>query len=386
MKAPRSYTREDIVEIHTLGVPPLLNMLLDYFTKKGAHMAQAGEFTRRAFLNGRIDLAQAESVLNIIKARNERELVLAVRQLKGDFSNHTQRLNEMMKRLLSRLELSLDFSDQDIAIITGEEIKKSVAKLISELSRLLKGQQETAVFKEGVSLVICGMPNVGKSSLFNRLLKKERAVVMPLAGTTRDVIEADFKIKGHGFRLFDTAGLGKTRDKTGIQEIAARKTRGIIEQADMFLFVIDGSRPVSNEDIKILRRLPPERVLLIINKSDLNQKISDQVIRRKLKYKDIICRVSALKGNGITELAKRLNGLLKESKTDKSSAPYIISARYRENLSRALESLKRAKSTPSAELVAFELREALNQLGNITGATTPDDVLNNIFSRFCIGK
>ncbi|MBI4833726.1 MAG: tRNA uridine-5-carboxymethylaminomethyl(34) synthesis GTPase MnmE [Planctomycetes bacterium] len=393
MKTPGSYTGEDIAEIHTFGVPPLLKILLDYFISKGARLAQPGEFTRRAFLNNRMDLTQAESVLAIIKARNDRELSMAVNQLKGDFSNETHCLNKTIKDLLSRLELSLDFSDQDIEIIKDGEIRNSVDKLIREISGLLKGEQSKTVFKEGISLVICGRPNVGKSSLFNRLLKKERAVVMPLAGTTRDVIEADFKVKGHGYRLFDTAGLGKTNDKTGIQEIAARQTKGVIGQADMFLFVIDGSRQVCDEDLKILRRLPPERVLLIINKSDLAQpaspsggKATDESVRRKLKYKGIICRVSALKGSGITELAKHLKGLLKESKTDKSSAPYIISARYRENLTRALDALKRAKNTPSTELVAFELREALNHIGNITGATTPEDVLNNIFARFCIGK
>lgn len=382
MKKPHSYTREDVVEIHTLGIPPLLDLLIRYFIKKGARLAEPGEFTRRAYLNGRIDLAQAEAVLSIIKSRNEKELLLAQQELAGHFSGQINEVSRKLRDLLARLELSLDFSDQDIEIITSKQIRGELDKLIKILSELLVQRQTGTIYKEGITAVLCGKPNVGKSSLFNRLIRKERAIVTPIAGTTRDVIESEFDLNSTRVRLFDTAGVGVI-PRTTLGKLTAEKTTLMLKNVDIYLLVVDGSCGLDAADMRICRQITPQRTIVLINKSDLKHRLTIKKARRRLHFRGDVFYTSARTGVGLSKVWRYLK---ERPQVDKSSSGRMINLRWQEELSNALATLKGIRHINETELVALELREVLNFLGTISGITTPDDILNQIFSRFCIGK
>ena len=389
MKSPHSYTREDIVEIHILGIPQFLDILLKYFIQKGARLAQPGEFTKRAFLNGRIDLAQAESVISIIKSGSKRELALSNQLLQGYFSRKIAGIENAVKDLLIQIELSLDFSDQDISIITNNQFSNRLQILINEISWFLKSRGQSAVFNEKLSIALCGMPNAGKSSLFNRLIGRNKAIVTPIPGTTRDVIESEVILNGNKLSLLDTAGIdatGNKRDATGkhLHKIALFKSKEAITNADIFLFVLDASRKTTNNNLSLLSKLLPERTIIVVNKSDLSVKAGLTVIKNISEYG--LCRVSALKGWGLKELKAKISAIIARQKTDKSVSPQIINARIRGKLAKTLEHLREAGKSNTADIIAFEIREALNEIGDASGTTTPDAVLNQIFSGFCIGK
>jgi tRNA modification GTPase len=385
MRAPRSYTREDVLELHCHGGMLVVERILDLTLRAGARLAEPGEFTRRAFLNGRIDLVQAEAVMDIIAARTDAALHLAQRQRGGVLSRRIQEIRELLLHALALVEAYIDFPEDDLGETDVSAIHTSLQEARELMVRLLDGFDEGRILREGVSALIIGKPNAGKSSLLNRLLNENRAIVTHLPGTTRDIIEETISLGGLAVRLLDTAGIRHTDDV--IEQEGINRALEKIPQADLILFVLDGSRPFDAEDRLILDALQGSRVIAAINKSDLP---------RVLRLPDDGSRLpqfsfSAESGEGVEELkgAVRSRFISGES-LDNREFVAISRARHRDALVSADACLSGCidglDSSCSLELLAVDLREALAAVGEVTGYATNDELLDRIFSSFCIGK
>ncbi len=383
MKAPKTYTREDVVEIHSHGGYFVQQKILSLVLEQGARLAEPGEFTKRAFLNGRIDLLQAESVLAIIESESESELECALAQLDGKVSRRIGRIKENIKTALALVEAQIDFPDEDVNV-NLEEIFHSLRKAHRDVLYLLESYSSGRIIREGYLVLLVGRTNVGKSSLLNEMVLKEKAIVTPYPGTTRDLIEEVIKINGMKFKIVDTAGFRDPKDpveKEGIERVKRK-----IPEADLILWVIDGSSGIVDEDLKIYEEIKGFDLLAVINKIDLDQKVDMDFFS---KNGTPFVKTSALTGLGIEDLKEAMYRRLIR-KSPKRGRIVITSARHRDVLSRTRDCLERAnsgleKGIPD-ELIAFELREALNSVCEITGEVYSDEILAEIFSRFCIGK
>lgn len=393
MKQPYSYTKEDVVEIHTLGSPPIVEMLLCSILSKGnqakrsIRLSQPGEFTKRAFLHGRIDLAQAESVIRIIRAQTDRELQIAVTQLTGDISQQIKHMQNEMVSLCSCIEASIDFSDQDIELISSREIMNRLEVVKKDISHLLVQSETGKIFQEGIDAVLYGKSNVGKSSLINALLGKRRSVVSGIPGTTRDVVTDILEIKGLRFKLMDTAGMDDTKDV--VLSRAMEKTLSALKSAHVILLVFDGSADMGEQ----LREMETpdlfDNVIVIINKSDLQKEGSFSGLPAKLKKYPLV-HTSTLTGEGLEKLKELLIETVVGGLINLSESPSIFNVRQREALQRSLQSVQQAmesvKNNESYEFITLDLRTAIDTLGEIVGEVTTDNILDKIFSEFCIGK
>lgn len=388
-KAPHSYTKEDVVEINCHGGVFVTQRILALVIKNGARLARPGEFTFRAFLNGRIDLAQAEAVADLIHAKTEASRLSSFAQLEGFLSQELKEISHKLIDFCSLLELELDFSEEEIELLNRSDFITEVKEVQRKLQRLTASFQMGRLAREGVKLVITGKPNVGKSSLLNRLAKEDRAIVTEIPGTTRDPLEVQLDINGMLFRVFDTAGIKKSSDR--IEQEGIRRAWKHLESADIIIHVFDGSFRLEKEDNEItdkIKSLKPLRVLRVINKCDLQQQIEkDQINKDNVP----IITVSATRGDGIDELEKQLYQDVIEMEKNVSSENVIVTnVRHWETLTKALacldEAIHEAEAEVSSEFIALYLRDALNYLGQITGQVTSEDILNNIFSKFCIGK
>ena len=390
MLAPRSYTREDVVELHTVGAPPLLAELVDALTGEGARPAEPGEFTRRAFLNGRLDLTQAEAVQAVIGARSEAELRVSQAQLGGAFRNLVEGLRADVLRLLAEVEASIDFTDQDIRLIEPADVAAR-AEGLKERVESVAGAGPAAPPKDGVATAICGLPNAGKSSLLNALAGRNRAIVTHVPGTTRDTVEHTVEVGGVQFRLIDTAGVRRTG--RSVEEQAIERTNLALESADLVLLVIDGSRRFAPGASKLWEGATARRVgaavIAVVNKSDLDRGIS-MAAEGRLAQRCPVVNVSAVSGDGLDELRAEMSAAVRSDAMDRSAHAFWVGARHRASLGRAVEALSRAREALADglgfEFAAVDLRGALAALGDIVGITTDDDVLDTIFSQFCIGK
>jgi len=387
MRAPRTYTREDTVEINCHGGPVPLRKVLDLTLHAGAQLAEPGEFTRRAFRNGRIDLAQAESVLDVIEASTEDSLVLALEGLKGGLSKRIEHLGGALVDLLGTLEATIEFPEEELGVPAGPEVLKTVSLLISEISCLLAMGERTRPYRDGVRVTIVGKPNVGKSTLFNRILDRDRAIVSSTPGTTRDTLEEHINLKGVPIVLTDTAGLGTSRDRLAGE--AVLRARRAMEQADFLLVVVDGSRELSGEDYRLLRRARRYPGLLVMNKADLPQVLDTERLGPAGPVEDTMA-VSASTGCNLEKLLELMTHSILNRVSRACPGEVLLNLRQSTCLKRARDSLRRAEEAASAgvpeELMATEVKSALAELGGITGATTSEDVLESVFSRFCIGK
>jgi tRNA modification GTPase len=388
MRAPKSYTREDVVELHTFGSAPLLAALTEALLAAGARPAEAGEFTRRAFLNGRIDLTQAEAVQAIIQARSEAELRLSQAQVGGAFRDAVEALRLEMAELLALIEASIDFVDQDIEWLAPEDAAQRLGELAERVASLA-GAEPAAPPKTGIATAICGPPNAGKSSLLNALAECDRAIVTPVAGTTRDTIEHPATFGGATFRLIDTAGIRRTDE--AIEGEAIRRSSNEFTTADLVLMVLDGSAEMSEEVRSLWNRLAslPVPVIAVVNKADLPQRVTagDE---GGLAHRGSVVAVSARTGAGLDALRSEMVRLVRSASIDLSAHNFWLGSRHREALRRAAEALGAARKAfddaLGPEFAAADLQAALVALGEIVGRTTPDEVLDTIFSRFCIGK
>ncbi len=387
MRAPNSYTREDVVEISCHGGPHVLKRIVGALLSPHVRMAQPGEFTRCAFLNGRIDLAQAEAVMDLIRAQSEAGAAAAVAQLRGGLSAEIRTLQERLVVLLVEVEASIDFSEEGLEFAPHDALVVSVDEALAEVRRLLATADRGRIVREGASVVIAGRPNVGKSSLLNVLLRENRAIVTPIPGTTRDTIEEVADLGGIAVRLSDTAGVRQTSDP--VESEGIRRTRDAVEGADVILAVFDGSEPLADDDrVWLLAELKGRPVIAVANKADLAQRVDMKAVSQALGGATIL-RVSTLTRHGIDALTHEIVDRLGGGVAAKEGA-FVTKLRHVEALTRSKASLIHLQETLAArgphECLALDLRGAVDALGEILGTVTTDDVLNEIFSKFCIGK
>ncbi len=386
MCAPCSYTKEDIVEINCHGGVVAMRKVLDLVLANGARLAEPGEFTRRAFLNGRIDLAQAESVLVIINAKTDLSLECASSQLKGDLSAEIFALKEKILDILALLEANIDFPEDDIDTASYRKLAVILTGVSQKLKNLLNSSNHGKILREGINLVIAGRANVGKSSLLNALLKQERAIVTPIAGTTRDVIEEILDLKGIPLKIADTAGIIEPKDL--IEKEALKRSRDYFDRADLILLTFDGSQPLAKHDRELISRAKGRQVVVVLNKCDLKSKIEIDEIRAVFPR---IVKISSLKSLGLEKLENEIADLIWGGEVKEASNEVIVSnARHIQNLKKAQEAVKEAseslKSGLSIELIAESLKISKNYLARVTGEVFEEDILDRIFEKFCIGK
>jgi tRNA modification GTPase len=391
MKAPHTYTKEDIVEINCHGGPISLRGTLELILKEGARLAGPGEFTQRAFVHGRIDLTQAEAVLDIINAMTEQSRKVAVAQLSGRLSKKIGSIREELIKLTAFVEAHIDFPDEDLSSPSIKDMKTMALKIQHVLKELIESARYGLILKQGLKTAIVGRPNVGKSSLLNALLEHDRAIVTESPGTTRDIIEELLNIGGVPIRIMDTAGIRSVRniaEKEGV-----KRSLQAMKDADMVLVVLDGSKALSEADRELIRQSAEQgktgsygkHSILVINKADLPQRI-----RLRLPGRQTV-RISARYGTGLDELKNRIAKTAMDEQSPQTIGTEIItSVRHVQSLEKTVSSLnaflEKISEKISPEFLAVELRESLDALGEITGAATPDEILDTIFSNFCVGK
>lgn len=387
MAKPRSYTREDVVEINCHSGYLVLQEILALAVGAGARLAEPGEFTKRAFLNGRIDLAQAEAVADLIESKTALSLTLATGQLKGTLSQEINSLKEGLVELLSTLEASIDFPEEDLETTSLPQLVAHTDRLIPKIEKLLNTYKEGRLYREGVSAIIAGKPNVGKSSLFNALLGEERTIVTPEPGTTRDFIEEVINLKGLPLKIIDTAGLRNPKDS--IEKEGVRLTRNKLDRADLALLVIDGSQDLDKEDEKIFNTLSGKKVVVACNKTDLPGRVSLGEVKGLLSASPVVL-ISALYKTGIEELKEAVFSLFVNHKISSPSYLLISNLRHKLALEKTLAHTAGAKESLQKkvphEFTASVLQAALRSLGEITGQTSSEEILDQVFSRFCVGK
>jgi tRNA modification GTPase len=395
-KNPHSYTGEDVVEISCHGSTYIQQQIIQLFLRKGCRMAQAGEFTLRAFLNGKLDLSQAEAVADLISSDNEASHQIAMQQMRGGFSNEISKLREELLNFASLIELELDFAEEDVEFADRTQFNELLTRIEFVLKRLIDSFAVGNVIKNGIPVAIVGEPNVGKSTLLNALLNEERAIVSEIAGTTRDTIEDELTIGGIGFRFIDTAGIRETKDI--IESIGIKKTFEKIEQAQVVLFlidslqlIVDNENNVKIEIEKIKNQFPLKPLLVVINKIDDLSLEQKELLSTKLSIINyhLSIKVSAKEKIGIEDLKNQLlsfvnTGALRNNET------IVTNTRHYDSLLKALEEIQKVKfglqSGLSSDLMAIDIKQALYYFGEITGEVTNDELLGNIFANFCIGK
>jgi len=385
MRGPRSYTGEDVIEVHCHGGAQILRSVLDLFLETGARMAGPGEFTQRAFLNGRLDLAQAEAVIEVIRARSERASRVALDQLGGSLSREIYGFTGQIKDALVLLEAHIDFPDDEVGELDLSALLDPLQQVARQMRSLAESFDLGRVLREGISILILGRPNVGKSSLMNAILGESRAIVTEVAGTTRDTLEEQLVLAGFPVRLIDAAGVRDTHDP--VEQEGVRRARDKATSADLVLMVVDGSAPLQEEDLLALELCRPEKTLIVINKSDQAQLCDTS---RFVGFKHRIA-VSAKYNQGVTALGEAIvRHLTEDSSLADNEGVVITERRHREALLGGIEALDgffaAVDLTVPRECLAMDLREALGALGRITGETTPDEILEQVFGRFCIGK
>jgi len=402
MKKPRSYTGQDVVEIHSHGGPFVLQATCQELVRLGARLANPGEFTQRAFLNGRLDLVQAEAVLDTIQATNARSLRVAQDLLRGSLSQAVDRLSDNLIRVLAHVEAGIDFVEEDIAFIGRDEVTVVCEETLEQLNRLIGSFEEGRIVREGVRTVIIGRPNVGKSSLLNVLLGSDRAIVSSIPGTTRDVIDESATVKGIRLHLLDTAGLRKTIDV--LESEGIRRTQGAVEKADVLLLVIDRSQPLTTEDYDLLKQYRTRRLVVVLNKSDLPGRVDLGQVKAEITLppsqaspyaegkllEPRIVEISTKTGKGIADLAEAIRVVCLGRSLETGESVVVTRVRHRDALCKGRDSVARGldavKGMMPGECVALDIRCALEALGEITGTVSTEDILDRVFRDFCIGK
>lgn len=387
MRAPRTYTRQDVVEITCHGGNAAAAAILGLMLRNGARLAEPGEFTKRAFLNGRVDLAQAEAVLDIIRSGTQSFLRASAQQLRGELSFELEKIRRQLMDAYTEMEAVINFPDDDIDSRGEERLLGGLRQSREDVRALLETADQGRMLKEGVRVVICGKPNVGKSSLLNLLLRAPRAIVSGIAGTTRDTIEEPAQIGGVPFLLVDTAGIIEPRDL--IEQEAVRRSRECIASADLVMFVLDGSRPFEPQDKDLLAQIRDQNTVVVVNKNDLEQKL-DAGLARDAFGDERVVRVSAVKPADLDVLRKTVLDCVLPSKSLERHGPLISNLRHIEALRRCEEAVGRVVELmprdAAREVLSGEIKRAVNELDRITGRDVDADLVDRIFSEFCVGK
>ena len=386
-KAPKSYTTENMCEINSHGGNIVLKKILELCLKNGAELAEPGEFTKRAFLNGRIDLLQAESVIDIINAKSDKELKTGVKQLEGFFSNEIAKIKQEILDVMVNIEVAIDYPEYDVDEVTNKQISDMLDSVEKKLKKLENSFDNGKIIKEGIKTAIVGKPNAGKSSLLNAILKEDRAIVTEIEGTTRDTIEEFVTINGIPLKLVDTAGIRKAKDE--VEKIGISKSREIAKEADLIIAIFDSSKDLTDEDMEILNLIKGKKVIILLNKIDLNSKIDENDSRLLAVSQDII-KVSALNNLGIDKLYEKVTDLFNLDQINLDNEVLITNLRQKNLITKAIEHIQETKNTMSnnmpLDIVAISIKEILEDLGSITGDEVSEDIIDEIFSKFCLGK
>ena len=386
LKAPKSYTCEDIVEINCHGGTLVSEKVLELVLRNGARHAESGEFTKRAFMNGRIDLSQAEAVMDIIQGKTEKSVSLSLDQLRGDLRDKVNEFKKALLDITAHVNVVLDYPEEGIDDPLPVELRDNLEKVYEEANRLIDSYDTGKKIKEGIKTVIVGKPNVGKSTLLNALLREERAIVTHIAGTTRDVIEEIINIKGIPLVLVDTAGIRKTDDI--VENIGVEKSKQFIEKADLVLLVLDASKELENEDIEVINQIKEnkKKVIVLLNKIDLNKKINLE--GHNLEN---IVEISAKDNIGIEDMQEKIYSYIVEEDVENSSEKLIITnIRHKTALEKTKDAIRNIFETIDMglpmDLISVDLKEALDSLSEITGEISSEDILDHVFGNFCVGK
>jgi tRNA modification GTPase len=387
MKAPYTYTTEDIVEINCHGSIVSLRKTLELVLKMGARLAEPGEFTKRAFLNGRLDLAQAEAVMDLIKAKSDKCFDVALGQLDGSLTKEVNCIRNLLMDVLVNITVNLDYPDEDIEIVTYEKLSNNLLQIGDMIGKLISTSDTGRIIKEGLKIAIIGKPNVGKSSLMNALLKESRAIVTEIPGTTRDTIVEDMTIKNIPVKLIDTAGIRDTEDM--VEKIGIEKSKESFNNADLIILILDGSNPLSSEDNTVIDIVGNRNAIVLINKIDIEQVIFEKDIQERLQNATII--VTAIKENiGIKEIEDKIERLVYNGDVKQSGNTFITNVRHKNLLSSSKSAIDDAKNmvlqSEALEFIEIDVKRAWEFLGEIVGETVSDSIIDEVFSRFCLGK
>ena len=388
MVAPRTYTKEDVVEINTHSGPVVLASILELVIKNGATLAQPGEFTKRAYLNGRIDLTQAEAVIDIINSKTEKALEIATSQIKGGLKTKIESIRHALLDILVETEAAIDFLDETGEPLSSDRIIKILTeRVVDELKALIEKYENAHVLRDGLKMVVVGKPNVGKSSLMNRLIQEDRAIVTPIPGTTRDLIEETLNIRGIPVIIADTAGLHETDDP--VEVIGIEKAQKYIQDSDLILFMIDASRPLTDEDYNIYKTTRNKRMILVMNKWDLVEDGFEPATPDSWRNLPRI-KISALYGTGLNALKGLIVNLSIGEYGLEAKNTIVPNLRHKITLERCSQlcdaAIEAIRKETSFEFIAIDIQEAIDRLGEIIGDSVKEDVIDQIFSRFCIGK
>jgi len=386
-KAPRSYTTENMCEINTHGGNIVIRKILDLCLKNGANLAEPGEFTKRAFLNGRIDLLQAESVIDVINAKSEKEAKTGIKQLEGVLSRKIKEIKQEILDVMVNVDVSIDYPEYDVEDVTSSQISSMLDSVQNKLEILEKSFDNGKLIKEGIKTAIIGKPNAGKSSLLNAILKEDRAIVTEYEGTTRDTIEEFVNIEGVPLKLIDTAGIRDAKDE--VEKIGIKKSKEIANDADLVIAIFDSSKKLTVEDEEILNIIKNKKSIILLNKADLNSVLTEN----DAKFKEItenVIKISALNGVGLEKLYNLISKMFSLEEINVDNDVIVTNLRHKNLISKAIGNVKKAKNTVQEnmpiDIIAIFIKDILEDLGNITGEVVTDDIINEIFSKFCLGK
>lgn len=387
-KEPKSYTQENMCEINSHGGTIVVRKILELCLKNGAQMAEPGEFTKRAFLNGRIDLAKAEAVINLINAKSEKETKASINQLEGNLSLEIKKIKKMILSLLADIEASIDYPEYDEAEeVSNDKALTKLDEIQKELEKLNKSFETGKIIKDGIKVAIIGKPNSGKSSLLNAILKEDRAIVTDIEGTTRDTIEEFVTIDGIPFKFVDTAGIRKADNK--VEEIGIEKSKKVAKESDLIIAMFDNSKKLTKEDEEILDFIKDKTAIIILNKIDLKEKNLEQEERITKSGKDVI-KISLLSNCDLRGFYKELNMLFELSKINPDNEIIITEMRHKKLIEDAISHTENAKKTIldniPIDIISINIKEIIEDLSKITGENVTEDVINEIFSKFCLGK
>lgn len=388
MKGPKSFTAEDTVEINTHGGIAPTNKVLELLLENGCRLAEPGEYTKRAYLNGRIDSLEAEAIMDMINSKTEVQRKMAINQISGKVSNLINNLRDDMIQIISNINVNIDYPEyDDVEIMTTELLIPKIKNLKEKIQKILTESNNGKIIKDGIKTSIIGCPNVGKSSLLNALLEEEKAIVTDIAGTTRDIVEGQIKVNGIVLNMIDTAGIRETEDK--IEAIGVEKSLKIMEESDLILFMLNNNEPLTSDIEELLEKLDNKKYIIIINKNDLDSKL-DQSKLEKFEKANKIVNISVLKNAGIEELKKKIVELFNINELETKDPTYLSNARSISILKRCLTSIEDVeqglKENRPIDMIELDIKSIWEELGKINGTTYEEELLDEMFSRFCLGK
>ncbi len=386
MKAPKTFTMEDVVEINTHGGISPTNKVLELLLENGCRLAEAGEFTKRAFLNGRIDLLEAEAVMDMIDSKTEAQRKLAINQISGKVSNLINSLRDDMVQIISNINVNIDYPEyDDVENMTNEILIPKISNLKNRISSILRESDNGKIIKEGIKTAIIGRPNVGKSSLLNALIEEDKAIVTDIAGTTRDIVEGQIKVNGILLNIIDTAGIRETSDK--IESIGVEKSLKIMEEADLVLFMLNNNEKITPDILELLQKITTKKYLIIINKTDLPSNIDEKGLS---KYNDKLVYISVKENRGLETLKNKIIEMFNINEIETKDPTYLSNARSISILKRCLKSIEDVeiglKNNQPIDMIELDIKNIWEELGTINGSTYEEELLDEMFKRFCLGK